>query len=368
MSPSDRDAATARLLWASCRPDVDVDAITMSLDGGADVGLAVGTALDHRVGPLLHRGLGAAAAVDRPGPTLDLLRKDADLRRVQAELLLPLAVSKAIEPLTAAGLEPLLFKGPTLAMRFPEPGLRPMDDIDVVLPQMHHQRALSALREAGWRTAERPGHHADTFLTHPQIPDFPLELHWDLETWRERSSRLRGKDLWERRVPIRCFGVPAFGLPPEMDLVALAVHAGKPFHHFHRLIWSVDFAVVIRDAPAVDWDRVAAIARATRCRTVLAIALAHAVRLGSAVPDEMLRVPAGRVRTAALQPVLDEIWPLVDCEGGIRRHLRYALSDSPFRWALLLLGELAEEDAHLVPKRAAVLLRNAIRKAWRLRR
>ncbi|HEX9549347.1 MAG TPA: hypothetical protein VF942_18540 [Acidimicrobiales bacterium] len=39
--------------------------------------------------------------------------------------------------------------------------------------------------------------------------------------------------------------VAAFGLPIEEELLALAAHAGKPFHQFQHLIWSVDIAVVM---------------------------------------------------------------------------------------------------------------------------
>ena len=222
----------------------------------------------------------------------------ADAFRMEAVLLIPRAVALAVRPLTDAGLEPVVFKGPAVAARYPEPGLRPMEDIDVLLPRREHQRALAALAGAGWRVVRAGGgDHYDTVLAHDNVPSLVLELHYGLEGTSQRVTALDPGALWERRQPIACAGTPAFGLPLADELVVLAAHAGKPHHGFVRLAWIADLAMIVGDASErgtpVDWDRVRAVAEDARCVTVLSAALALARRAGVDTRPSSSRCPRG---------------------------------------------------------------------------
>jgi hypothetical protein len=195
-----------------------------------------------------------------------------------------------------------------------------------------------------------------------------LELHRSLGGWREWSSRMTSKELWRRRVPLTCYGTTAFGLQPEDELVALSAHAGKRFHLFARMIWSVDLAVVVQAAgPALDWDRVARVARRAGCTTVVAVGLRHARRLGADVPDELLLLPASRLRRAALAPLLSEEWPLLDPVAGGHHRLVYALWDSWARRMLAGLREVSVEGFSQAPRHAKEEVGLAVRRvrAWR---
>ena len=368
-APVDEPVAleTAGLLWAVARPEPDVRTIHAAVEAGADLDRVAAVALASRVGPLCWRALGLAGVRDRLGPIAGPLMRDAELRRVHAQLLLPMALQKIVQPLGDAGLEPLLFKGPAMAEHYPEPGLRPMDDIDVVLPKRQHGAGLAALERAGWQAiVNRPGDHYDTFLYHPEVPDLPLELHWDIASWHERATGVSAEDLWRCRRPMTMLGVDCLGLPPEENLVALANHAGKPFHHFGRLIWSVDIAVVIVSTGGqLDWDKVASVARRWDCSTVLAVALLHARRLGADVPEPLVRLRTGRTRTAAIRPVLAEAWPFVMPNDSTTYRLRYAFSDSKARRAALLLGEITlGAHAREVPGRLFGVTKR-LAKRWR---
>ncbi len=264
-----------------------------TLAGGADVARAVTAASEHRIGPLLWRALGAAGCLDALGPDRAVLGAMADAFRMEALLLLPRAVALAVGPLTDAGLEPVVFKGPAVAARYPEPGLRPMEDIDLLLPRADHLHALGALRRAGWQVARAGGSDLyDTALTHPEVPSLFLELHYGLECTSQRVTALDPERLWARRRPLACQGTPAFGLPPAEELVVLAAHAGKPHHGFVRLIWIADLAMIVGDAARrgapVDWDRVRAVAVAARCVTVVGAALELARRAGVDAPSRSL--------------------------------------------------------------------------------
>jgi Uncharacterised nucleotidyltransferase len=332
---------TSRLLWEACQRDPDPTDIRRALDGGADVELGVAAAVPHRIGPLLWRALGAAGARDVVGPETAVLGAMVDALRMEAVLLVPRAVALAVGPLTEAGLEPVVFKGPAVAAVYPEPGLRPMDDIDLLLPADRH--ALQVLQRAGWRVVREAGrHHYDTVLLHDEVPSFSLEVHYGLEEPSRRVTSLDPGALWSRRVPVRCAGTGAFGLSPVDELVVLAAHAGKPFHGFTRLLWIADLAMKIDHpaAPPVDWDAVRARAEEANCLTVVGAALALARYAGVEAPPELFPLPTRGWRGRALRQLLSVTWPLTAHELH-RYRLTYALTDAPalrLRALVVVLG------------------------------
>ncbi|MCU1451638.1 MAG: hypothetical protein JWP02_3808, partial [Acidimicrobiales bacterium] len=289
---------TASLLWAACRPEPDLEGVRTAVRDGADMPGAAQTAVVQRVSPLLWRALMASGAADESDDRewAVMLRRDSARCRAQALLVLPRLAPTALVPLAEASLVPLVFKGAALAGRYPGAGLRPMDDVDLVLPPQQLGRAVETLEAVGWRVVPVPLHvHHEVTLVHDALPGLPLELHRALATWRQRSNHLTTADLWTWRRESTVSGVSVFVLPPAEEIVALAAHAAKPFHVFDRLVWAVDVAVVISDADrsggGIDWDRVAELARVTRCSTAVAVALGQARRLGAESPEALRRCP-----------------------------------------------------------------------------
>ena len=361
------DGATASLLWEACHRRPDAGALHAALDAGADAGRVVALAARHRVSGLLWRAVVGAGLEPAFGHHAGPLAQIAEVQRLQEQLLVPLALRHALVPLLGAGFEPVVLKGPAVAARYPAPGLRPMEDLDVLMPRAGHERAVGVLRAAGWRVARRAGRdHYDTVLVHPEVPSMPLELHHGLDAWHERYTGLDARTLWERRVRLSCHGVPAFGLPIEEQLVQLAVHAGKPFHHFGRLIWTADLAMVAGGVD-VDWGRVARLAREWDCRSVVAVALELARRVGLDAASGALAPTARGWRRAALSALSDPLRPL-DGPTDATFHVRFALADRWWRRALLALGAF---HGMPWPRRAwwpAVALAQGVRRWRRLRR
>jgi hypothetical protein len=327
------------------------------------------------VSPLLWRALTAAGSADgrEQEDWARDLSADAARCRAQALLVLPRVGPAALAPLAAAGLTPLVFKGATLAGRYPDPGLRPMDDVDLVLPPEQLRAGVATLEGIGWRVVPvRQATHHEVILTHPDLPGLPVELHRALATWRENSNRLTTLDLWRWRVPGAVCGVPAFILPVEEEIVSLVAHAAKPFHVFDRLIWVTDIAVLLAGAPdsshPVDWGRVEELADRVRCRTALAVALTQVERLGAASPPALRDCPARNARARALEPVLSAEWPVIDRTWSLRRRLRYALVDDWRQRLSLLAGQIIRYGPVAAPRHAVELSARGVRRWWRLRR
>ncbi|MBV9412265.1 MAG: nucleotidyltransferase family protein [Acidimicrobiia bacterium] len=345
------------------------------MDAGPDLPLAAQLALSQRVAPLLWRSLRDAEVV-RANADEDwavALSRDASRCKAHAFLVLPQVAERALAPLKAAGLTPLVFKGGALVGRYPEAGLRPMDDVDLVLPPDQLDAGVTTLERVGWSVVPvRRGTHHEVILTHPALPGLPLEMHRALATWRERSNWLSTGDLWQWRTPGTVCGEPAFVLPVEEEIVALAAHAAKPFHVFSRLLWPVDIAVVIGAAEAgagsVDWERVARIADRARCRTALAVGLSQAERLGASSPAALRTPPARDARERALDPVLSAEWPVIPRTWSVLTRLRYALVDDWRQRVTLLAGQILRYGPADAPRNAVDLSRRGVRRWWRLRR
>jgi hypothetical protein len=246
-----------------------------------------------------------------------------------------------------------------------------MGDVDLILPPEDIPRAVEVLAGEGWDVRPTPkGRPHEIDLVHPSLPGLPIDLHYALATWRDRTTRFSSTQLWDERRPATLQGSPAFSLPREQELLALVVHAAKPFHTFDRLIWSVDIAIVIGGAdarPGMNWDLVAEGAGRASCATALAVALTHAARLGAPSPGHLRHIGARGVRAAALETVLSPEWPLMARERSTRM-LKYALVD---RWGprgLVLLSDLTGKGPSRTPRRAVELPVRAARRWWRLRR
>lgn len=363
-------SATADLLWASCRPDPDLGAADAARARGADLDWAAQVSVTQRLAPLFWRAAGRWATEEDGWSSL--VRDDVARCKAQARLLRPRVKSYLLDPLASADLLPLTIKGLALCERYPDPALRPMDDVDLVVPPGTHREAVQTLIRAGWRPTPKQLAPFSVAMAHPEVPGLPVDLHHALAARSEEIFRLNASDLWEARRPVTILGAPSFGLPPEMDLLVIATHAGKLYHNFDRLIWAVDAAIVILAAGSggsgIDWDTLAELADRAAARSALAVVLTQAERLGAASPAWMRRIDAGAARVRVLDRPRSAAWPLEPIPPAERGRLTYAVIDDP-RLRVRRLGyEIVEDGALRAPWRAAVLTFRILRRIWRFRR
>jgi hypothetical protein len=131
--------------------------------------------------------------------------------------------------LKSAGIEAILIKGWAAAQLYPEPGLRPSGDIDLVISSEQYEKAERLLRS-------HEGYHID--LKHREITEYD-DRSFDELFARSRLLRL-GK------VEVRVLGA-------EDHLRVLCIHMLK--HGAWRPLWLCDIAAALESLPTdFDWD------------------------------------------------------------------------------------------------------------------
>jgi hypothetical protein len=282
----DRDDEQARAAWGRWRRGVDFD----DVDYGST-----------RLLPLVYRRLGADAFdAEVVGRLKGLYRRSWSRNQ-----LLFKRAAEAIELLEAVGIETLVTKGASLALLFyGDVGVRPMDDVDVLVPIERTGEAISALATAGWSPdKEDPAtwaqvHHSLGFAG-PREGE--VDLHW-FSLWQPASDR----ELWAASVPMELAGTGTRA-PSAADQLLLACVHGTPWSPLPPFRWIADAVTVIRTGgEQLDWGRLAAEAERRRLTVAISAALAYLrEEFGVEVPDTVLgqlkAAPTSRHERAAFR-------------------------------------------------------------------
>jgi hypothetical protein len=216
--------------------------------------------------------------------------------------LLDLELDAALEALLGAGIPVLVLKGADVARRFyPERILRPMGDIDLLVPQADYQRAWSVLGQAGFAATEKRYAHCFRSALARSAGGPSIDLHFGLI---EGDSPGRLAALWRRSVRDALPGLPSVvrALSAEDCLVYTLRHCAV-LHVLEGPVWLADLHWIIVRNPVLDWRFVMAELEATRSRAA-AWFVFRILRAdwGTPVPREVLEMlgqNAGLLRRAA---------------------------------------------------------------------
>ncbi len=273
----------------------------------------VSLAIRHGLGPVAHRSLrDAEHAPEVPPWCATLLYRTA----VQASFLARVRLRDAVEVLgilSRAGVPSVALKGIHLASVFyPAAGLRPMGDLDLLIPGTDARAAWSALCEHGYRdpgggTAywERPLAVHLPRLAKPGAT--PVELHLTIGS-PANPFPVDLQRLWSHARPFPIASTVALGLGTGDLLLHLCIHAAR--QHLCRvpLRSYYDIARVVQQRPSdLDWELFTRTAEEFGVRKPVFCALLTASRVFSAgVPEPVLRwlVP-GADRNALLRLSLE---------------------------------------------------------------
>lgn len=207
-------------------------------------------AADHGAGGYVVRAV-IEAGLDC-GPELRLL---ANLVR-RRNLMLLAALAEAVGALTAAGVRCLSFKGPLLSLVLHgDSGIRPSNDIDVLVPAADRDHALAVLAGIGFeletqidpRAAAAPRPTSEhTGLIRGGVH---LELHHKIIGVVESTTEF--DTAWSRREEQDVAGVRVAILGLAGRTFHLAVHGAR--HHFTCLKWLADLGV-LAEQDGIDWE------------------------------------------------------------------------------------------------------------------
>lgn len=238
--------------WAQWQAQTDLD----QLDYGS-----------VRLLPLLYHNL-RAHEIEHPwmGKCKGLYRRTW----YQNQMLLHHAAA-LLPHLHAAGIETLLLKGAALVLlHYRNLGLRPMDDLDLLVPTHQATAAEDLLRKLGWTSNLPPPHLAADFASFWHAAHFKdragraIDLHWHvLHRVFETGS---DDEFWAGRVPVRIGDVVTTALNPTDQLLHACQH-GAEYNDVPPLRWIADAVFILRTSPELDWNRF--LAQAQRHHLVL---------------------------------------------------------------------------------------------------
>ena len=245
----------------------------------------------HGMAPLLLRHF-SAAAIDLPDNFLRRLRLLV-LRHRQTNTLLTKTLGKVVSLLEAEGFRVLVLKGAALCHTlYPEPGLRPMRDIDLLLPWDDALAAHALLQQHGFYDPAvfTPVDHLHLAALYQEVDGIRvcLELHRSLfPDCPPCPARMDFAELYDKAVPFTADGVSAFTLADEEMLWHLyqhGFHAPLPYNPF-KLISAADIIGLVETRlDTIDWDRI----RSTYLHLFAALPAFHHLTPWSKVVQERL--------------------------------------------------------------------------------
>lgn len=275
-----------------------------------------------RLLPLVYKNL-VAAGVDDP-----LLPRLKGIYRFSwcANQRLFHDAAGAVQQLQDAGIRTLVLKGAALsALHYQNRGLRPMSDVDVLVPVSQVTQAIERLRRFGWRTS----HLVEEDFSYRHAAQLvnedgrELDLHW--HAFYECLQADADDDLWRRAVPLTLQDVRTLALDPGDALLHTVVH-GMRWDEVPTIRWIPDAMAILKSAgDRVDWSRV--LEQAGRRRLLLrfgrGLGYLHE-RFDAAVPDEVL------TRLRAHRPAYMERMEYRYLGLGIEERARVVLGHYPF--------------------------------------
>jgi len=278
-------------------------------------------------------------------------------RRMQSVL------GKVLDRLASEGIPTMALKGLALAGRYyGNIALRPMVDIDLLVPRAEVSRVCRILRQFGYAPSSgsgRPsGFNAQTHavLDYLRAGSPQIEVHWELFNHAVYRSGLPAETAWQRAEEIELCGQPVRYLAPADELRYLSVHYAAE-HHLARLIWGVDIAELVRGLPASwDWDGFVRETIAAHQATPVAKALTECqARFALALPPGMLDALGQAAGSAAER----DGWAASQSEAfsapWIRAHA--AVLRGPLEWSIFLRGLLLPRAPALAERYGAMSTR-----------
>ncbi len=268
----------------------------------------------HGIGPLLDRAAARWPDAAALHPTLRSYL--AEQRRLSGERV-ALLLQDLAEILRACEQEQIAaipLKGSLLAtLYYTEPGLRPMNDLDLLVRPADEQRMLRLLARLRYQPLARsqkhvllarPESHGPVVSFTGEHPDNPrsLDLHTRLAEYFWGIKYDLTEEAWADSASGRLQGAEARVLGPAALMHHLAIHASSDaLARRLRLLHLADIALVADKIDQAAWDRIVAGAQRRGEQRLVYPVLMLTSRYYPAVPAAVLRALRSGVPQALLQ-------------------------------------------------------------------
>jgi Uncharacterised nucleotidyltransferase len=232
------------------------------------------------------------------------------------------ALEETAAAMRAAGADPVGLKDVALAIDvYPEPALRPMGDIDLLIRREDWDAAASALSQLGF--LPRPS--ADVPYTRAYAPaqhfrrasdEIWIDLQWNVmqrewDCYGEGRFTYDGLGMWKRAVPMKLHEYELRVPTLEDMLFHLCLHLEG--HMYSELVLFCDIAELLRRrGDQLDWDLLMRITHDNRAESsVYYVLLLTGRLLGAVAPAGVLeQLEPEYFHGALLEPVFSNLTPL----------------------------------------------------------
>ena len=271
-----------RFLLSCSKLSLDEDAI-YACEIGLDWDYIFTKSLDEGLSGLVYKSLKQIAVEDRiPRDVLEDLKEEY-YRSFGRNMVLHAATLEVLEAFEDEGIDCIVLPGVSLMDVYKDPGLRPMEDVDILVRKRDQSKARRTMRNLGYQDS---GRYKDVFVKNATIF---FDLHTDLMNASRIGARsfalgIKEEDIWSEALK-RGDGKGAF-LSKEDTILYLAAHVLK--HSFNRKIWFVDIRRLL-ESWDINWRRLLTRARHFNLEKPLYCSLTYVKEIMDAdIPKDVL--------------------------------------------------------------------------------
>jgi len=313
-SPKPREVgAEFDTLCLLVRPTPELGRAGAALRDGVDVAALCRLAADHRVRPRTIESLTLLPGFELPMPLRSSLETFRRLHSVRV-LSLVQELRRVGTALKSRDVPFATFKGPALAARlYGDLAGREFNDIDLIVPRAHYERAEQALATLEYDGVQGDRAFRRAFLAHlrqcafaHRDVDATIDLHWDFRGIH-LPFPLAPEEIWGSLEP---FAIADMTMPTIGGVnlaLLLAGHGTK--EAWRSLDWICDFAMLVDRCPDLDWLEIHRRAGRRRCGDTVLLACTLAEQLlGTALPAALVKPLAKNRRVPRLaRALIDEL-------------------------------------------------------------
>ncbi|MCX9010267.1 MAG: nucleotidyltransferase family protein [Candidatus Methanoperedens sp.] len=255
----------------------------------------------HSIAPLLYHNL-ANSDQRVPPEVMEHLKKQYYLNTIRNEVLYR-ELGRILEAQRDAEVEVVVLKGAALAETvYPDRGLRPFSDIDLLIRKENLNRTEDTLTKLGYTldAYATPRGFSKKFDYHLRYINGMsiVELHWDLSLRASiyKYTNIRPDALWRNARKSKVAGIDVLIPSPEDLIIHSCIHSAK--HRYSKLIWLYDIRQIAERHP-IDWKHLIRSAKSDRT--------ARSVFYGLLFTDELLGPILPKYELNELRPPIPEI-------------------------------------------------------------